>query len=84
MEIFLMMNDLEENGWLPLAGDGCGDYYVLASKSTVPSTPPTLLFIDQSDYHLAAYAVASGLWHFLWFLLEDELLTQEEPEAIGR
>lgn len=61
-----------ESGWVPVAGDGCGDYYVLDSRTAVGETHP-IYFVDQACYECPAYIVASGLWQFLRFLLEGEV-----------
>ena len=58
-------------GWIPIAGDGCGSYYVLATRSSTRRGHP-IFFIDEYDYNVPAYVVASNLWSFLWFLLQDE------------
>jgi cell wall assembly regulator SMI1 len=64
--------------WLPIANDGSGDYYVVAANDLVPGCGTTpVLFLDQSDYTLPAYVVASSLKHFLWFILTNELLFQQ-------
>src|SRR5579884_3879178 len=58
------------NRWLPLATDGCGDYFVLALGPQEDAQRP-VLFIDPYEdggYGVPAYAVASGLWPFLRFL----------------
>ena len=70
----------QKNAWIPLASDGCGDYYVLAASEMI-STSRThpVFFIDQCDYERPAYIVASGLWKFFRFLFEDEIITQESP-----
>lgn len=53
-----------ERRWIPLAGDGCGDYYILdASHSHFPGD--AIFFVDQSDYDALDYAVASDLPTFL-------------------
>jgi hypothetical protein len=67
-----------DEGWFPIANDGCGDYYVLASKEKAPasSTHP-VFFLDQSDYQQPGYVVASSLKYFLWFLLTNEILLQQ-------
>ncbi|MEO7299408.1 MAG: SMI1/KNR4 family protein [Verrucomicrobiota bacterium] len=67
-------------GWLPVATDGCGDYYVLDTREIIQtsSTHP-IYFVDQIDYDRGNYIVASGLWEFLRFLLEDEILSNENP-----
>jgi len=63
-----------ERSWWPVAGDGCGDLYVL-DASIVVGTNAThpVVFLDQSDFDNAAYVVASSLVRFLYFLLESEL-----------
>ena len=69
-----------ENGWIPMASDGCGDYYVLDTRGKISTTSThPIYFIDQKDYNRADYIVASGLWKFLRFLLEDEILSSENP-----
>lgn len=62
------------NGYLCLAGDGSGDYYVLASKepNSVQKTCP-IYFMDQEDPETPAYVVSSSLWYFLWFLWDNEI-----------
>ncbi|GAA3599519.1 SMI1/KNR4 family protein [Kribbella ginsengisoli] len=50
--------------WIPVAGDGCGDYYILdASRSHFPGD--VIFFVDQSDYDALDHAVASDLPTFL-------------------
>jgi len=65
-------------GWIPLAGDGCGDSWVLATQERIRSieTHP-IYFVDQSDYLHPAYVVASGAWHFFRFLFKDAILAKD-------
>ncbi len=60
-------------GWIPIASDGCGDYYVIATHPDWgPGSP--VLFLDKAKELLAPeYLVASDLWHFLRFYLAKEL-----------
>jgi len=59
----------KENGWIPVASDGCGNYYVVNTRET-----DVVYFIDTaSNMHRLSYAVSSGHWRFLWFLLAREL-----------
>jgi len=60
-----------KQGRIPVAGDGSGSYYVLITRSATTKGHP-VLFIDEYDYNSAAYVVASNLWSFLWFLLQEE------------
>lgn len=71
----------KSKGWIPLASDGCGDLYVLTKDVLVPATGThPVFFLDQADFAKPDYVVASGVWRFLFFLLEDELL-RERGEA---
>jgi cell wall assembly regulator SMI1 len=56
--------------WIPVAADGCGNDYVLAPdiKQTYPVCFVNL--VEGDDEHLA-YAVASDIWHLLWFFLHE-------------
>jgi len=57
--------------WLPVAGDGCGNTYVLIAD---PSDPLYLsvCFIDSAEPDMISYIVASGIWYFIQFLIEKE------------
>lgn len=53
--------------WIPVAGDGCGNYYLLLPDGCV-------IFLDtQCDASHGRYVVGSSLAHFLVFLFEEEL-----------
>lgn len=68
-----------EKGWIPVAGDGCGNYFVLDSRVSVRSSHP-IYFVDHEDnYVIAQYVVASGLWQFLRFLLRTEFAISYWP-----
>jgi cell wall assembly regulator SMI1 len=63
-----------EKGWIPLAEDGCGDYYVLDTRSTVNGTRPVYFLDHEISRTEPDYIVASGLWPFLrFFLIDDEI-----------
>ncbi len=71
------------NNWIPVADDGCGDTYVLAGGEIISSSQThPVFFIDQSDVDQPAYVVASGLWKFLCFLLEKEVIQREFPPIL--
>jgi len=56
--------------WIPIAGDGNGNYYILDSHTG--GNP--ILFVDvHEDPDLPTFIVASNIWHFLAFLLKREL-----------
>lgn len=78
-ELWAIYGSWKEKGWLPVAGDGCGNYYVLL-LNTPDSVDHPVLFMDTSaDPETPAYVVASGLWLFLKFLFLDELKLTEWP-----
>jgi hypothetical protein len=62
-----------ERGWIPIAGNGTGDRYVVdALQSLAPSQ--AVYFVDcHESTDEPAYVVASGVWRFLAFLFEKEL-----------
>jgi hypothetical protein len=63
-------------GWIPVAADGSGDYYVAASTSS-REPEGVILFIDQMDFETPAYVVGSDMWHFLYGLACTELRSEE-------
>jgi hypothetical protein len=59
-----------DRGWLPVAGDGCGNVYALI---TLGSLAGKTAFIETTtDPDRIDYLVASALWRFLRFLLGRE------------
>ena len=62
----------KEQGWLPVAGDGVGSFYVINTHPTRTLSHP-VYFVEESDYERVAYVVASGIWPFIWFYLQEEL-----------
>jgi hypothetical protein len=64
-------------GWLPVAGDGCGNCYVLLT--TDPLTDFVGFIDTMADPDRIDYVVASNLWHFLFFLFRSELGEQSWP-----
>lgn len=72
LDIARRLNDnWRERHWIPIAGDGSGDFYVLdASRSHLPTDG--VFFIDQADYDTLDYVLASDLEIFLEQLLLDD------------
>ena len=68
----------KERGWYPLASDGSGNLYIMTSQTIIPSTGThPVCFLDQCDFEKPRYAVASGVWKFLHFLLQNEVLHEQ-------
>lgn len=67
----------KERGWIPVAGDGCGNYYVLATAQEFGPGWPVLFIDTMASPDAPDYIVASDIWRFLVFLLEEELLEEK-------
>ena len=65
--------------WIPVAGDGNGNTYVLDATPGIGSSH-SVYFVDHEDER-ECYRVASNLWLFLRFLFLSELarVHQEKP-----
>lgn len=72
--IFEIYPEWHERAWIPISSDGCGNYYVLATVQEFGPGWPVLFIEPIQSAREPAYIVASGVWRFLVFLLEDELL----------
>ncbi len=60
----------KERRWLPVAGDGSGNYYLLINEG---AGRPVAFFDTMEDDQAPAFVVASNLWSFLLFFIEKEL-----------
>jgi cell wall assembly regulator SMI1 len=65
--------------WIPVAGDGCGNHYVVATRHEYGSGDP-VLFVDTSTTPDApSFIVSSDIGHFIVALLEQELGSKGWP-----
>ncbi len=62
--------DYRSRKWIPVAGDGCGNHYVIPYGADVA---PILFVATTSCHDAAAYVVASDLEHFLELVFEHEI-----------
>jgi len=70
-----------EKGWIPAAGDGCGNYYLVVTRNDFGPGEP-VVFIETIESHdTPAFVVASGMWQFVRFLLRKELGESRWPFA---
>lgn len=83
--IYELYPNWRANRWVPVAGDGCGNYYVLISGEydLVP-----VVFVDViENADKPAFVVASNLYQFLVFLFRRDLGESRWPfdknEVIG-
>lgn len=69
--IYELYPNWKSNQWVPVAGDGTGNYYVLAQPEY--DVEP-VVFVDVTENaDQPAFIVASSLWHFLNFLFRKDL-----------
>jgi cell wall assembly regulator SMI1 len=61
----------KEKGWIPIAGDGCGNYYVLTHGEY--NIEPVVFVDVMENSDEPAFVVASSLWQFLDFLFRKDL-----------
>ncbi len=67
----------KERAWIPVAGDGCGNSYVLATAQEFGPGWPVLFIETLPSPQEPACIVASDLWRFLVFLLEREFFREK-------
>ena len=68
-----MEPDWKNRGWIPVAGDGLGNQYILDSKSGSGDRHPICFMDHESSWIEPQYIVASNLWQFLRSLFQTEL-----------
>jgi cell wall assembly regulator SMI1 len=71
--ILLMYPTWRDELWLPVAGDGCGNYYLVATRNEFGEGEPVFFVDTMRDCDTPAYLVGSDVWHFMRFYLLDEL-----------
>ena len=77
--ILTLRPNWHEKGWIPIAGDGCGNYYVVATEGEFGEGEPVLFIDTMEDDSVPAYVAASDIWRFLRFLLKKELGESKWP-----
>jgi len=60
-------------GWIPIASDRFGNYYVVPTRQEYGAGFPVLFVDTMHSLHEPAYIVASNMEHFLPYFLEDAL-----------
>jgi len=77
--ILALFPEWKEKKWIPVADDGCGNYYVVPTNGDFgPGFP--IVFVDLGEsFDSPAYIVASGVLKFIQFYLEDELRLTQWP-----
>lgn len=71
--VLRLFPEWKRRNWVPVAGDGCGNYYIYPLGENLEEQRP-IFFVDVMQSKIKPeYVVASHLFHFLTFLLESEL-----------
>jgi cell wall assembly regulator SMI1 len=65
--------------WIPVAGDGCGNHYVIATQQEYGPGYPVLFVDTSSSIEGPSYIVSSDLGRFLESLFEKELGADDWP-----
>lgn len=74
---------LRDNGWIPVADDGCGNLYLILTQTiSGPSNP--VAFLDHEKGYDLDFVVASELWYFWEGLLNRELFIAEMTATWSR
>ncbi len=70
--------------WIPVASDGCGNFYVIPTQGEYGDGFPVLFVEAVIDHSVPQYIVASDFGHFLIGMMVDELnpLDDEFTEAV--
>ncbi len=78
-EIYDLHPEWKQRGWIPLASDGCGNYYIMPTAQEFGRGWPVFLFDMAEAPEGSRYIVASNIWKFLlWYLemsISDEYLS---------
>lgn len=63
----------KQKKWLLVAGDGCGNYYIMPTQKEFGAGFPVLFIETMEDSDSPIYVVASDLEHFVVGILQEEL-----------
>jgi hypothetical protein len=69
--------------WVPVAGDGCGNYYLVNTQGEFGEGHPVFFIDTIASKDLPSHIVASDIGHFLIGILEQELDSQNRHELAG-
>ena len=61
------------NKWLPVAGDGCGNYYIAVLDRGYSTSCPVFFVDHEESSNELAYQVAPDFWTFLVWLFKRDL-----------
>jgi cell wall assembly regulator SMI1 len=62
-----------DKGWIPVAQDGCGNYYIVPTRSEFGEGFPVFFSDTYSNWYVPTYIVASSIGRFLEFALQEAI-----------
>lgn len=65
--------------WLPIAGDGCGNFYIVPTQNEFGVGYPVIFIDVGQSASFPSYVIASDLEHFILATLRKELGSQGWP-----
>lgn len=68
-----------EKGWIPIANDGCGNYYLVATRNEFGPGYPVFFVDTITDPNVSDYLCASSISLFFFLLLEQILEETDWP-----
>lgn len=84
-----LYKDYLARSWLPVAADGCGDYYLVDLTGTDDGHHAVFFWDHETDWDAETgnpskgYAVASNVWVFSLLFLRHELARHDGSHARG-
>jgi len=96
LDIESFLNNFPEwvqHGWIPMAGDGTGNHYVVATETSREPTGAVFFIDTMALGDEPTYIVASDIWHFLrglfsaemgedWWPFEEGPILEADPELV--
>lgn len=67
-----------EAGWVPVAGDGFGNSYVVDMAGKTVQSHQAVIFVEAVDPLEPVYAIASNMWTFV-----EKYVRRDEPGSSG-
>ncbi|WP_144394245.1 SMI1/KNR4 family protein [Pleionea sediminis] len=72
IEVYKLYPEWKEKGWIPIATDGCGNYYAVVTNNEF-NILNCVVFIDTMEStSKPSFIVSSNIWAFLQGLINEE------------
>ena len=71
--LFTLRPNWLSKGWIPVAKDGCGNYYIVPTRGELGEGFPVFFSDTYEDWDIPTYIVASSVGKFLEFALQEAL-----------